>query len=292
MKQPDFLCIGAQKAGTTWLHNNLQYHPEVRFPHLKELHYYDEIQAGISRNLYARLFDDHWKNGWWRDTLKYSMYDAIKRRDISKFFWLINFFFSPRGKYWYMSLFPNKKGTISGDMTPEYAVLNPSLIKRINKHFPDVKIILLLRNPIEREWSNIKMWHKRVKNVTSMDEVDLDFLIAQSKQKNDLSEYCETIKNWTAVIPKDRMLIRFFDEIIDCPYDLLSDVYSFLGIQNEEESGAEEKVSNKGLSGKMPPEIRSILTDKYMNDLVQLEKMFSDRPVNYVTKWIEKATQG
>lgn len=163
MKRPDFLCIGAQKAGTTWLHHNLKKHSEVCFPHFKELHYYDEIQEGISRNLYARLFDDYWKNGWWRDTLKYSMYDAIKRRKVSKFFWLLNFFFSPRGKYWYMSLFPNKQGVISGDMTPEYAVLNPNLINRINNHFPDVKIILLLRNPIEREWSSIKMWHKRVK---------------------------------------------------------------------------------------------------------------------------------
>ena len=39
---PDFLIVGAQKAGTTWLHRNLRAHPQVWMPHDKELHYFDE----------------------------------------------------------------------------------------------------------------------------------------------------------------------------------------------------------------------------------------------------------
>ena len=39
---PDFIGIGAQKAGTTWLHRNLQAHPEIWMPTEKELHYFDE----------------------------------------------------------------------------------------------------------------------------------------------------------------------------------------------------------------------------------------------------------
>jgi hypothetical protein len=39
---PNFLGIGAQKAGTTWLHHNLQAHPDVWMPRVKEVHYFDE----------------------------------------------------------------------------------------------------------------------------------------------------------------------------------------------------------------------------------------------------------
>ena len=87
------------------------------------------------------------------------------------------------------------------------------------------------------------------------------------------------------------MLIRFFDEIIDPPYELLEDVYSFLGIQNGFRTQAEKMVSNKGLSGEIPPEIRSILTSKYKDDLLQLEKMFEAAPINYITKWLDKANK-
>ena len=288
MKSPDFLCIGAQKSGTTWLHKNLLEHPNISFPHLKELHYYDEIEAGICTNLYCRIFNKHWKNEWWRHTLKYSMYEALKSKNVKKFIWLLNYFFSPRGKYWYMSLFPNDSNTISGELTPEYAALSPKLIKRIHNHFPEVKIILLLRNPIEREWSGIKMWHKRVRNVKSMDEVESEFLIAQAKQRNDLSEYCTTIENWTATFPRQQILIRFFDEIVDNPRDLLQDVYSFLGIEGNFQTGVEEVAANKGLSGKIPSEIKSILWSKYKQELLKLEPFFEDAPINYVRKWLDE----
>ena len=41
MPLPDFLGIGAQKAGTTWLALNLGVHPQVWLPPIKELHYFD-----------------------------------------------------------------------------------------------------------------------------------------------------------------------------------------------------------------------------------------------------------
>src|SRR5438309_7414307 len=40
---PDFLCVGAQKAGTTWLYRELESHPDFWMPPLKELHYFDQL---------------------------------------------------------------------------------------------------------------------------------------------------------------------------------------------------------------------------------------------------------
>jgi len=54
----DFLGIGAQKAGTTWLYERLSQHPAVRFPAGKEIHFWDMFMA---RGLpwYQNLFADH-----------------------------------------------------------------------------------------------------------------------------------------------------------------------------------------------------------------------------------------
>ena len=38
---PHFLGIGAQRAGTTWLHSTLASHPEIWMPRIKEIHYFD-----------------------------------------------------------------------------------------------------------------------------------------------------------------------------------------------------------------------------------------------------------
>src|SRR5438132_13721254 len=40
---PDFLCVGAQKAGTSWLYRQLERHPDFWMPPVKELHYFDEL---------------------------------------------------------------------------------------------------------------------------------------------------------------------------------------------------------------------------------------------------------
>lgn len=286
MKPPDFLCIGAQKAGTTWLYNNLIGHPQVALPHFKELHYFDEIEAGIRRDIFSRLFDKHWKNGWWRDTFKYSMYWALKEKDMVKVAWLLKYFFAPRGMNWYASLFPSKAGTITGEFTPEYCLLNLKLIEEIRDRFPKMKVIFLLRNPVERDWSNIKMWHKRVNGVKDIKEVDREFLLRQAARQNELSSYAQTIDRWSRYVPNDQFFIGFYDDIVERPEELMQRISAFLGIDHVS-TGLESKVFNKGLTGGPDPEISRILTSKYAAELQQLMSYFDGREREHIAKWME-----
>jgi hypothetical protein len=41
--RPDFLCVGAQKGGTSWLYQQLESHPDFWMPPVKELHYFDKL---------------------------------------------------------------------------------------------------------------------------------------------------------------------------------------------------------------------------------------------------------
>ena len=61
---PDFLGIGAQKAGTTWLHENLRRHPELFLPEEKELHYFDRQWVRPLRH-YSAAFRE--AGGWAAD---------------------------------------------------------------------------------------------------------------------------------------------------------------------------------------------------------------------------------
>src|SRR5215210_7222727 len=62
---PDFIGIGAQKAGTTWLHRNLQAHPQIWMPKEKELHYFDE-KIRVKPSLLTRLRGDEPPERRWR----------------------------------------------------------------------------------------------------------------------------------------------------------------------------------------------------------------------------------
>ena len=48
-----FVCVGAQKAGTTWLARVLEDHPEIFMTPVKEIHYFDHV-AGITNHLNRR----------------------------------------------------------------------------------------------------------------------------------------------------------------------------------------------------------------------------------------------
>src|ERR1700693_6546256 len=55
--QPDFLCVGAHKSGTTWLYRQLDSHPDFWMPPIKELHYFDQLSR-VQRSPPPRCGDE------------------------------------------------------------------------------------------------------------------------------------------------------------------------------------------------------------------------------------------
>ena len=50
---PDFLVIGGQKCGTTWLQDNLEQHPQIWLPPTKEVHYFDRGNPPLLKRLFS-----------------------------------------------------------------------------------------------------------------------------------------------------------------------------------------------------------------------------------------------
>ncbi|MFA9556918.1 sulfotransferase [Evansella sp. AB-rgal1] len=179
---PQFLGIGAQKSGTTWLYENLRIHPELYLPNIKELHYFNK---SISRNI------NYWK------------------------------FFEGNNR-------------LKGEITPAYGILSYERIKYIKKILPNLKIILLLRNPIDRAWSHTIMhftkFEKRSINEVSEREI-INFM--RSYDCIMRSNYLHIINNWKSVYPESQIFIGMYEDIERNPQKLLNDIFKFLGVKQQ-----------------------------------------------------------
>lgn len=155
-KKSDFVCIGATKAGISWLYDRLNELPNFKMPLHKEIGYFDrntnwtyESTPLEEKSLKVRI-----KNLKWFFLALY----AVIRHTISNYksfvFWK-HWYFSNYEDKWYKGLF--SKGYISGDITPSYALLENSDIEKIKMLCPNTKIIYLIRNQIERAWSQYRM---------------------------------------------------------------------------------------------------------------------------------------
>src|SRR4029450_1013981 len=134
--RPDFLCIGAHKGGTTWLYQQLDWHPDFWMPPVKELHYFDQL-GRVQRASPPRCRDE-------RD-LRFLV--QIKSLSSEPHMDLEN----------YARLFEPKGSLLSGDISPNYSTLSNDVIRRVVRYFPKLKVIFLARDPVERVWSHLSM---------------------------------------------------------------------------------------------------------------------------------------
>ena len=133
---PDFLCVGAQKAGTSWLYRQLESHPDFWMPPIKELHYFDQLNR-TKRFHPPRCGDE-------RDTSFLENMENLRDR----------FYLDLES---YGRLFCHKGPLLSGDISPAYSTLNDEIIERVVDRFPSLKVIFLARDPVERAWSQLSM---------------------------------------------------------------------------------------------------------------------------------------
>lgn len=186
--RPDFLIIGAEKAGTTWLYDVLRSHPDVFLPDTKELHFFNRLDS----------------NG----------------RGLSNY--------ETKGPAWYERQFADARpDQLLGEATPLY-LCDPAAPGRIQQALPKTRFIVLLRNPVSRTWSHFRM--ARAKGHLAD---DLDCAIRR-RDPNILGRglYAQQLDLWMSLFPRDRFLIRFFEDLAVDPQLVLSDVSAWLGISS------------------------------------------------------------
>ena len=282
---PDFIGIGAQKAGTTWLGRNLQAHPEVWMPPIKELHYFDE-KVHEPRNaplrLARRIFGGGGPNRRWRSQVGRRTRRHLKRPLGEEFWWDLRYYAGAPDDGWYASLFESGRGMVIGEGTPAYSTLERDAVARAHRLAPDAKIIFMMRNPMARVWSQTAMSFDRGKNrpvdTATEEELLLHFGDEGARRRTD---YLRTLATWGAFYREDQIFVGFLEDVHFFPEELLRAVYGFLGVAPSfEPPGANSKVHARP-TGSAPAGSMAHLARSYREDARLLEERFG----GYASFW-------
>jgi Sulfotransferase family len=283
---PDFLGIGAQKAGTTWLSHNLQLHPEIWMPSLKEIHYFDE-KIHDPKNplprLREKLFGERVVDRRWRRQVRNRIPRHLKRFSKDNLLWDLRYYAGTPGDGWYASLFEPGKGQVVGEITPSYSMLDKDRIAHVHEIMPHAKIILLMRNPVERAWSQVVMRFGKAK------KGDIDAATGEQLRRNLESEgsrsrttYGRTLENWGSFYPEERIFVGFLEDIHFFPKELLARVLGFLGVDPSfTPPGLDKKVHSRS-AGTMPTSVAVHLARMYREEISRLSERFG----GYASFWL------
>jgi len=278
----DFICVGAQKSGTTWLNERFKELPEISVPPIKEIHYFDRDEKYSSpnihahKNLFLKLVNYSWLRGFWRRLLRPTLKGEFKQ-----FNWKLRYYFQPPTDDWYESLFQDFDG-ITGEITPSYSIISERDIRRIKQLHPTVKIIILLRDPIERAWSHFKYINKE----SDYGNIKKIKKFIHSSRQEERSNYKKILSKYHKYFPNEQLYVSYFDRIIIEPEKLLSEIVNFLG-GNQENIKKYCHLKNKSNSSKgeeMPREVYQLLKEKYFLSIKEL----SERYGSYCEKWYKR----
>jgi sulfotransferase family protein len=195
---PDFLVLGAQKAGTTALYAYLRWHPGITGPSWKEVSF----------------FDRH----WWR------------------------------GKRWYRGQFPlRSRGRLVGEASPSY-LFHPLAPERARAVVPDARLLVVLRNPVDRAYSQYQHEVALRREPLSFEDAlaaeegrtrgEVERLVADPRAFShewwdhtyaSRGLYAEQLDRWLAVFPREQLLVVTSDELAERSARTYASILAFLG---------------------------------------------------------------
>jgi hypothetical protein len=283
----NFIGIGAQKAGTSWIFRNLKFLPDFTLLPFKEIHYFDRsIKYRSSSSLLTESY-------LVKRIANYSYLKKVKRKvknenslntiNRQTFLWMLRFFSAHYNDNWYLSLF--KKKGITGEFSPSYAMLDKDDIEKMHRLCPDVKLIFILRNPIDRAWSHYRFVKKPDKTKAPPSNAKiLKFL--KSEQQLLRSDYLGTLERYLSFFKPEQICLGFYDAIQENPQELMQQIVSFIGgdSKNILDKVDLKKRVNESQRMDIPLEILTYLQEYYYNDIKSLSNIYG----NYCTNWLNE----
>jgi len=221
-----FLGIGAQKAGTSWLHTMLARHPGIAFPPIKELHFWDGPHTTADINAYLSRFQD-----------------------------------------------PSRA---EGEITPAYALLAAEIIGEICEAAPELRLLYLIRNPLQRAWSSALMALGRAE--MTPDEASDQWFIDHFRSAGSLDrgDYEGAIRRWRAAFGAEALLVLRYEDIAEAPERLLATCFAHIGVEPVPPAAlASWSLRERVFSGPgepIRPSLRPVLAELYAPRIASLAR--------------------
>ena len=240
----DFFCVGVAKAGTTTLHDLLSLQEGVCLPRRKETNYFSFGCLG------SPTFTGPLDNS------------SVNEPTITSF-------------DDYKKDFNFQAGDVIGEICPSYSLEGAA--ENINQHNPDAKIIILLREPVSRSYSNYQHLVRDGREYAEFEEALADEADRLDKgwewfwglKRN--SFYFETVKEYIETFGEQNVKILLFDEFIKNQELYLKEVMDFVGMDSSK-AVFEEFDSNKSgvVSGKWKYIHKLLLSEGFLNSALRV----------------------
>lgn len=264
MSKPDFLIIGAQKAGTTWLDEMFKNHPHIWTPPVKELQFFNEL-----------YMEDYFK--WTKKHRELHSKKAIKWLTMNDSFeWdevnlLSTIGQSEISHHWYQKIFSSAPtDTVKGEATPEYSLLRDDHVKQLHEVYPDTKIIFVLREPVSRTISHLKMrLLQEGFGVESTNEEISQFCKNEIQYWDfyERSNYASIISRWTHYFGTENCLFLLSEDLLEKPEHVLQKLSIFLGIDCNLFTGEVDKKIHISKSFSIGPDVYDAIKERLQNNI-------------------------
>ncbi|MBS1262025.1 MAG: hypothetical protein MAG453_01363 [Calditrichaeota bacterium] len=207
MPLPSFIVVGAAKAGTTALHHYLNAHPAIFMPARKELHYFSH--RWIGEGLEGPGDQRPWVN-------------LIKTEED------------------YRRQFEDARtDQVVGEVSPSYLFFHQSIGLMKELLGPDVKVIIMLRDPVDRAVSNYLHLICAERETLSFGKA----LIVEEARKRagygdfwrytEHSRYADQVAAYLDAFPREQVEVILFDDLKRRPEEVMRRVFAFVGVDPE-----------------------------------------------------------
>ena len=187
----NFLVVGCQRCGTTWLDAALRDHPQVYLPPQKQTYFFD------------RTFD--------------------------------------LGVPWYMEQFAGVTDSHQavGEVATGYCL--PDAIPRMVRALPDVRLLMIMRHPVDRAYSNYQArWAEQGWSSFAQAIEQDDDLLARSR-------YSEQIEKLLEYYPQERIKLLFYDDLAFDDRSFVREIYQYIGIDPEHKPAVIGQMKNAAM---------------------------------------------
>jgi hypothetical protein len=257
-------CAGAVKAGTTWLYEYLREHPETYLRTIKEMQYFDRLHGGNLKGRIKKLdleiaaFEEELETG----RAKWPTWVLRQIGDRAEYRKVLQSGDAPTDGYLrYLTAGAEGKRLV-GEMTPEYGLLPAANIRQISALAPDVRWVFLMRDPVQRLWSHVRMLVRRAKPApeafAGACEAKFDEVLAgAAKDVIQRGDYAAIHRRLTRGVDADKRLVMFYEHLLTP--EGVARVTDFLGLSRH--PAKLDKKVHEGVAVDMPAPLRARARD-------------------------------
>ena len=178
-RSPDFIGLGAQRTGTSWIYACLYEHPQICIP-IKEIHFFSR--------------ERHWSKGY----------------------------------EWYESRFAAcPPEALAGEFSTSY-LPDPDAAVRMHQRYPGVKLIVSLRNPVDRAYSNYLNLIKAGQVNPAMSFKDA---LDEHPEFVEQGYYATWLSRYLQFFSREQILVLIYEDISVSPLSFIAAIYQFIGVE-------------------------------------------------------------